>query len=1010
MNKKTQTENLSPLDNLSEEQQNQLIAILEHYGDQLAACEPPDKEAILAANPELREALVLNMPQIEMLYQAGCDTDAGGDTKCDISDTGQKIIGDYQIEVEIGRGGMGVVYLARQISLGRPVALKVLPFASGLDQKQIERFRNEARAAAQLHHPNIVPVYTVGSEGGVHFYTMQFIDGRPLDRFVEDGTSLTTSWFESETGNSKQDESVSKKDKPNVEPSEQISVDSSPFGPIDSADHSRRIAQVGIQVASALDHAHEYGIIHRDIKPSNLIIDHNGKVWVTDFGLARIQTEANMTRTGDLIGTLRYMSPEQALGQSRVLDERTDIYSLGISLYELLTQRPAFDGFDRNAILHKISQIDPTQIRKNNPRVPIDLETIVMKSIAKNREDRYANCCELAADLRRFLAGEPTLARRPSMIERFARWRGRHKMAVRFATVLVAVALIALSTTTLLVSRAHQHVAAANSQIQTVNLKLQDALKDSKNNSLKANQSAIRAQDHFRKARKVLDQFGSRYAEQLGSIPGAEELRYEILRETLAYYKKFIRYAEDDPVLQRDMAVTYSKIGSIQDQLGQRTESLAAYRRAESILQKLVTADPNSANHQADLALCKNNIGRVLSQLGKVDEAKKTYLQAIEIQQTIYPAHPQIVRYQAELAVTLNNLGLLLAQTDQMNESQKTFALAIDLQRRLIRLFPEEPSYLGQLAISLDNQSRLYSQTDRVKAIDHCRRAIDLQRRLVESHPDVMKYQYDMALSYHNLGSLQQHALDLHAARDSYKLAIDLLAKLLRKAPSVANYRFQLAISQNNLGQIQSQLGDLLEAKKTFITVRDDLERFVDEHPNDPNYLSSLGGTLNNLGMVLQRLDEPGAATEAYQKAIKSQYEAMRLAPQVARFRSFLNRQYWNYARFLRDQGKMEAAGHVTLARKQLWSGRPDALLKIAGELAMTSANMEGHTEEADRMIRQWLTDEAIETIQASIEAGLKQPEKITKNQNLAVLLKDPRMRNILKKIGQSDNRANMAN
>ena len=199
-----------------------------------------------------------------------------------------------------------------------------------------------------------------------------------------------------------------------------------------------------MQVAEALDHAHTRGILHRDIKPANLLLDDQGQLWVTDFGLAQIQGNPGLTLTGDILGTLRYMSPEQALAKRVVIDGRTDIYSLGVTLYELLTLRPAIDGQDRQEILRKIAEEEPAPPRKLNPAVPRDLETILLKAMAKEPSGRYATAKELADELRRFLEHKPITARRPSLLDRAAKWARRHRAAVWSAGVSLAVLLLAV--------------------------------------------------------------------------------------------------------------------------------------------------------------------------------------------------------------------------------------------------------------------------------------------------------------------------------------------------------------------------------------------------------------------------------------------------------------------------------------------------------------------------------------------------------------------------------------
>src|SRR5205807_464467 len=250
----------------------------------------------------------------------------------------------FRLLREVGRGGMGVVYEAEQISLRRRVALKVLPFAATLDPKRLQRFRNEARAAACLHHPNIVPVHGVGCVRGVHYYAMQFIEGQSLARVIEE---LREHWGSAKLAHPAPDRHSTASKPWSIRA--QASRSTAPLGAFSSRHsirepaHFSAVAQIGIQAAEALEHAHQLGIVHRDIKPANLLLDGRGDLWITDFGLARLQDDHGLTMTGDVLGTLRYMSPEQAAG-SKDLDHRTDVYSLGATLYELLALRPAVAG------------------------------------------------------------------------------------------------------------------------------------------------------------------------------------------------------------------------------------------------------------------------------------------------------------------------------------------------------------------------------------------------------------------------------------------------------------------------------------------------------------------------------------------------------------------------------------------------------------------------------------------------------------------------------------------
>jgi WD40 repeat protein len=387
-------------------------------------------------------------------------------------------LGDYRILREIGRGGMGVVYEAEQESLGRHVALKVLPGHGLHDPRHLQRFEREARAAAKLHHTNIVPVFGVGEQAGLHYYVMQFIQGLGLDAVLAElqqlrqarlagggpaaggeakdvsaaavARSLLTDHF------APRDQTVSGEDPSSEGPrNPRTDAASSPArapsvhlpgqaegSSLSGAGHPycQSVARVGMQVAEALAYAHSQGVLHRDIKPANLLLDTRGTVWVTDFGLAKASDSAELTHTGDIVGTLRYLAPERFSGQA---DVRGDVYALGLTLYELLTLRPAFDESDRNKLVAQVMHAEPPRPRQVNPEVPRDLETIVLKAMERDPARRYQMPEELAKDLRRFVAGEPIQARRVSVWQRAVLWAKR-RPTVAALLVVSGVALVLL--------------------------------------------------------------------------------------------------------------------------------------------------------------------------------------------------------------------------------------------------------------------------------------------------------------------------------------------------------------------------------------------------------------------------------------------------------------------------------------------------------------------------------------------------------------------------------------
>ena len=415
-----------------------------------------------------------------------------------------KQLGDYRIIREIGRGGMGFVYEAEQVSLGRHVALKLLPNHALHDDKQKRRFEREARAAAKLHHTNIVPVFGIGDHDGVPYYVMQFIQGLGLDAVLDElnrmqtgaaptptglptvgeirvsrrdvsaadvARSLLTGEFQYSDVNDAQDDQRPASafnetlDQPadgtpqDPVPSEatgrlsdSFTVSSSSIALAGTSGTGRNasvkkqtywhsVANIGRQVADALEYAHQQGIQHRDVKPSNLLLDMRGTVWVTDFGLAKVAGPGadNLTHTGDILGTLRYMPPEAFEGKT---DARSDVYALGLTLYELLAMRPAFNEKDRNKLIKQVTSGEPPPLNRVRREIPRDLVTIVQKSSAREPSRRYATAGELALDLQRFLDDEPILARRQTHLERYVRWARHNPGIATLGGVLTAVLVL----------------------------------------------------------------------------------------------------------------------------------------------------------------------------------------------------------------------------------------------------------------------------------------------------------------------------------------------------------------------------------------------------------------------------------------------------------------------------------------------------------------------------------------------------------------------------------------
>ena len=505
--------------------------LAEEFAGRFRRGERPSLQEYVDRLPEMAAEIREMFPALVEVEQADGDARREARQSATPAIPSLRELGDFRIHREVGRGGMGVVYEAEQISLGRRVALKVLPAHAVGDRMAMERFRREAKAAARMHHTNIVPVFEVGREGEFAFYAMQLIQGQGLDQVIDElkrlhvpdrmpgdhgpaspeplagiigdpvvrsiprggelgriAESLLSGRMATEGPGSPPTGSrpatgldrtrAFEPDSPSAHAARDAGGGRPPdrpaAGPSTSAvlpggkhvsevdTSSRRqpffrsVAQIGRQAAQGLAHAHSRGIVHRDVKPSNLLLDTDGVVWITDFGLAKADDD-DLTATGDILGTLRYMAPERFRGQG---DARADLYALGMTLYELLTLRPAYDATDRLKLIEQIKDQEPPRPRSIDGRIPRDLETIVLKAIERAPEGRYATAEAMSEVLRRFLADEPIKARQVGASERYWRWARRNPVIATLGAALTA--LLVAVTIGSLVAASHFETIARN--------------------------------------------------------------------------------------------------------------------------------------------------------------------------------------------------------------------------------------------------------------------------------------------------------------------------------------------------------------------------------------------------------------------------------------------------------------------------------------------------------------------------------------------------------------------
>jgi serine/threonine protein kinase len=631
---------------------------------------------------QIRDLLpsVARMEQLRSLRQSEHGTAADG--------VNLRQVGDYRILGEVGRGGMGIVYEAVQESLGRRVALKILPKHSLLEPRNRERFRREAQAAARLHHTNIVPVFGVGEQDGLPYYVMQFIQGQGLNEIL-------AQWRE-----------------------EKAAAARAPHGEPPDRWRWQPVAEVGVQVAEALHYAHQQGTLHRDIKPANLLLDDQGTVWVTDFGLAKTipavfaaSAEQNrageLTNTGDIVGTLQYLAPESFQGQ---VDARSDVYSLGLTLYELLTLTPPFSGSNPAELLQQVSEQEPVPPRKVNPAIPRDLETIVLKAIAREPKHRYQNAGELAEDLKRFLSDRPIRARRATPAERLGRWCRRNRAIASLVLALVVVFLGGFAAVTW-----KWQEAAAERQRAEHNLALATgALHRESQQRLKAEAATERAEANVSLS---LQAFGDIFnhmsrrepnspfyeiSEAERPRPPADPMRSRedaaLLESILRFYDQFAEQNVTNPSLQLEAAKAYRRIRDIQERLGQAEKAEVVDQRAIAILQKLAVEFPAVASYRYELAKTYALFNTRSTEPGVLEKNEQRLRRALEIQEGLTAAFAGVWKYRASLARMYGKLGEVLRQLGRTEGAETAYRQAVAGLKSLAGESPAHSLSLIQLS------------------------------------------------------------------------------------------------------------------------------------------------------------------------------------------------------------------------------------------------------------------------------------------------------------------------
>ena len=898
-------------------------------------------------------------------------------------------LGEYEIIREIGRGGMGVVFEARQKSLARHVALKVLSIDVVSSPKQLQRFQREAQAAARLHHTNIVPVFGVGEHDGNHFYVMQLIDGVGFDEIVaelngafdtsasqtgsysahaaanalckgsfvtpkkllESGSSLSGTWGDSLSAKVGQttiarttqlsDTHVPFKieevhDASSEETQELELPKTAALTPSLGERYWKSVARIGLQASEAMQYAHANGIVHRDVKPSNLLLDSNGITWVTDFGLAKHQEQDAMTKTGDVVGTLRYMAPEQLHGDS---DARGDVYSLGLVLYELLTLAPAFEDTSAAALIKRKTEGQVVSPRSVNRNIPRDLETITLKACATAPADRYQTAADLGLDLENFLHDRPITARPILPHERLWRWSKRNPAVAALsgtaAALLILVAVVA--------SIGYGMTQRALTDVQIAKQKISDALAENKETQQElrvalasaqqatnvaqhaksaAEDESRRASDNFQIAIAAFERIFANVASR--GAPSSLELDFsddvnpdteailsdadvDLLNDLLAFHVKFARKNTADNVAREKTAEAYRRMGEIYLRLGQPKDAEGSYRQALSIYDHMLR-DESQLEHTVGKAETLNELGIAQMKQRQIIQAIESHQAAIELLKNQSPTALLRPDVRFELGKSYDYAGSVLTRWGGAN------ALMFGTRGRSGAGRPDGGSR-APLA-ERPPEPRLPGTPDVAQQADGAGRPPDTQRGPHGDRSRRSRGEFPSRLAKFGKTMEEVRQFTLQMLEKGNQIFVELV----QEYPDNDAYRVAWATSERHRFAQFARRGDWPQAKRSLATSLEQFEVLQAENNQDPRFAVELAETILLAGVRLQH--EGQSAEDALQRIARAfDYvrELVAQHPDVAAYQAQLASCYSKQAGIEKSQEQFsQASEHFQQARQQI--------------------------------------------------------------------------------------------
>lgn len=690
-------------------------------------------------------------------------------------------LGDYELLRELGRGGMGIVYLALHKVLKREVAIKMMPNSKWADTQ--DRFQHEARATASLHHTNIVPVFEIGQDGETQYYAMQYISGCTLSEIVADLRGLESHELISNSDAFRRLELVgsanANSSDSNVKPASMDGAAS--VGSFDC------VARIGIQIADALSYAHMRGVLHRDVKPSNLIVDDNGVVWLTDFGLAKTE-EQSLTRSGQLLGTLRYMAPERFSG---ICDARSDIYALGATLYEVLTLKSAIETTDRMQLIDQIKEVDPKLPREIDPRIPLDLQSIVMKAMEKEPNRRYKSAREMRDDLIRFCERQPVRARPVGQLERTLRWARRQPLVTAMAGLFLLSMLTGAGIATWQWRKAEQGLDKAREAVWS-----------------------------------MLADVGTK---KLSDVPQMALTRRQLLEDAVSFNESLLQLS-DSIDIQVDTAQIYLQLADVQASLGMHEAAVESMDSAIALLEKLEQIQFRNGSIKVLLAEAYHakatELGDRNSQL-----SERLLKDALELLSGLpEPKSLDAIRMEA---ANLMSLARVDSTAGRIREAEQAFVRATQLIEPKIA----EAGFASLNAYAHSGLASLLVSTQRQdEAEQSYLKMLELRRMALKSNPsDPPNARLELARSLVLYGDFLRVRGDLTAAMVHGQEAVETFRKLVSEHPHVPEFRKQLASTCGLIGILNAQSGNIEEADAFFTECAEASKKLSDDFPN-PDY------------------------------------------------------------------------------------------------------------------------------------------------------------------------------